>query len=407
MKFIVSRNKLLEALQHARVVLSHSCKEMLGNNMIVFIQNESNPKEMTVMATDCYVWVEEVTELDEPVVDPRAFAVDSHVIIKAIKSLEEQPLEFVIGEYQLTVKHSFGSFMLPIAENAEEILSINKPILNFDADDAISFGQEAPGMKSIFSRLKCAMADDDLRPAMSGICMNLTKEYADYVASDGHRLMRIRKDSVVKDGKTVEAQFIIPRNIVNMLLKLLPQTGNLVVSYIPKKEQKTDDGRVLTTRNAAVGIEIDGKICVEFYPTDSLYPKYQNVIPSACNLQITIERKKLMATINRLSLFDMARQKLVFRIKNGEMSVSSSDYDINMSAEEQLSCTMTDLNNQHLSDSLVFGVKHSFIASVLHTMKSENVVLNFTEQGHAIVIQPVPQPDVEDVIALVMPIMVD
>lgn len=87
MKFIVSRNKLLEALQHARVVLSHSCKGMLGNNMIVFITNESNPKEMTVMATDCNVWVEEVTELDEPVVDPRAFAVDSHVIIKAIKSL--------------------------------------------------------------------------------------------------------------------------------------------------------------------------------------------------------------------------------------------------------------------------------------------------------------------------------
>lgn len=316
-------------------------------------------------------------------------------------------MEFVIGEYQLTVKHSFGSFMLPIAENAEEILSIHKPILNFDADDAISFGQEAPGMKSIFSRLKCAMADDDLRPAMSGICMNLTKEYADYVASDGHRLMRIRKDSVVNDGKTVEAQFIIPRNIVNMLLKLLPQTGNLVVSYIPKIEEQKTDGRVLTTRKAAVGIEIDGKISVEFYPTDSLYPRYQNVIPSICNLQITIERKKLMATINRLSLFDTINQALVFRIRKGQMTVSSSDREFNMSADEQLSCTMQDFNGQYLSDNLVFGVKHSTIASELNTMKSENVVLNFTEQGRAIVIQPVPQPDVEDVLGLVMPIMVE
>ena len=73
------------------------------------------------------------------------------------------------------------------------------------------------------------MAQDALRPVMNGLCINLTEDYSDYVSSNGHILVRVRKKPVKYSysNETAVTSFIIPARIVSILQRVLPKTGNV------------------------------------------------------------------------------------------------------------------------------------------------------------------------------------
>ena len=66
-----------------------------------------------------------------------------------------------------------------------------------------------------------ATADDDLRPVMNGIYVNLAQGLVTYVATDAHKLVKHTAEAEI----AVEASFILPKKPSNLL------RGILSVSY--------------------------------------------------------------------------------------------------------------------------------------------------------------------------------
>lgn len=414
MEFIVSRNRLLKALQHARCAI---CKGDLNVLKCFVLTFDDEERLMTVHASDGSMWIEETVVLDAHPVQAHPIAVWYSDLLRSVKSLDEQPLKFTVGEYQLKVTHSCGSFRLPLSNTAEEFLNILRPMPDVEAPDGYSIDYEAPGLASVLSHCAYAMAKDELRPSMNGVYLNLTSDFSDYVASDGHKLVRVRKRPVRSSGAN-PLSFIIPAPVVRALRKILPSTGDVTLEYQDKlvKEKTSvdrDNNRkeyTFVERPAQARIIIDDAITVSFRPVDGVYPSYWSVIPASSSYQMTIDRRAMTKSLDRLALFQSSNDLMVMHISDTALRLNTEDKDFQMDGEELLACTSTrtDAGSLHSGqDFLRIGMAIHTVSSTLKALTSQQVAFSFVDASRAVLIHPVPQPDVEEITMLLMPMLIN
>lgn len=398
MEFVVSRNSILSALNHARRAMNPKYSTEILKNFLFTFPDEANPDKMTVQAGDGWSWISETisiqsfpSSVDAP--GPfRPFAVYFNDLLRPIKSLEDQPLMFRVTEYQLSVHHSCGSFRIPLFGSAMEIAEYPKPNPDADAPDGCRFEYEVPCLRSVLTRCKFAMAQDDLRPVMNGVCMNLTEEFSDYVASDGHKLVRVRKKPVCYNGSLINLSVIIPSSVVNMLLRVLPTTGDVVFEY----QEKMMAARII----------INDNLMILFNPVDGKYPRYMSVIPESFSYKMTVERRSLIKSIDRLNFFSNSSSNMIrMGLTQNELCLNAEDTDFDLSGEEKLPCKFVKQDGSDAAK-LSIGIKATSLSDTLKALSTEEVIFNFTDETRAFVIYPKPQPDVEDITMLLMPMLI-
>lgn len=411
MEFAISRNNLLRALQRTRTVISGNRNAMFKD--FVFTFEEST---MDINTTNGCVWMKETVTLEEPAKDPRPISVWYGDLLRSIKSLDEQILRFDVGEYQMTVTHDCGKFRLPLTNVASQFIEHYKPCPDADAEDGVSFNYEAPGLRSILSQCKFAMANDDLRPTMNGVYMNFTDQFADYVSSDGHKLIRVRKAPMFSN-KFVSLSIILPANIVNTLLRILPTTGDVRFEYqkelIVEKERMGWYNEVEkymdTERKPAARVIIDNNITLTFETIEGRYPAYWNVIPNTCHFEMTIDRRALVKSVDRLSIFQSACGMVEIDVTDTVCRLKTEDSDFDTCGDENIpcECRMSDGSDTLPTSLIHIGLKTSSLAATLKTLSSEKVVVRFIDESRAVVIVPQHQPDVEEITMLLMPMLLN
>lgn len=402
---------MLKALNHARhIIYPKNALPLFGKFFFTFGECELKGT-MTVQASNGSEWIKETVLLDKPAVDPRPISVWYGDILKAIRSLDEQPLLFQVGEMQMTVKHSCGSFRLPLGNDAEEFLGVPRIVPDVEADDGYLLEYEAPVLRSIFSRCKFAMAQDELRPVMNGVYVNLTDEFADYVSSDGHKLVRVRKDpfKIVTDYKA-NVSFIFPANVVRTLLRLMPVTGDVEIKYqepLYVEEPGTDvHGRSVLhsvcKRKLAASVVINDTLTYSFRPVDGKYPKYWTVIPENFYSEMVIDRVKLVKSVNRLAIFASESSGMMkMSLTDDRCMLSAEDNDFELAGDETLPCEIKG------TIGLTIGVQAQSLADTLKSISAEKVIFSFQDSTRAFIIKPKPQPDTEDITMLLMPMLIN
>ena len=409
MEFIVSRNSILRALNQTRHAITKGDINVFKCFVFTFDDEE---RLMTVHASNGSMWITETVVLDAPAKDARSIAVYYLDLLRPIKSLEEQPLRFIVGDSQMTVTHSIGSFRLPLCNTAEEFLYYKRPNPDVEAKDGYYMEYEAPGLRSILSRCNFAMAQDELRPAMNGVYMNLTEDYSDYVSSDGHKLVRVRKSHIDCHGKESSLSFIIPSPVVKALLRMLPSTGDVEIEYQKekrKKESKTDAtghlrDNLITERQPAARIVIDDALTIAFNTVDSIYPKYWSVIPNHHSCEMLISRRALVKSVDRLSLFATDAGLMKMTVTADTVSLSTTDTDFEVGGDETLPCESKP-NGGDVPVNLSIGMNCRNMAATLKALTSERVALRFIDSSRAVIFHPVPQPDNEEITILLMPML--
>ena len=409
MQFIVSRNTLLRALQHVRCAITK--QDIPVFNCFVF---SFDGKTMTVHASNGSLWMKETFALDDEPVKPRPVAVWYSDLLPPIKALDEQPLRFEVLEYQVIVHHSIGSFRLPLYQNPSEFFDFKAPAPYVEADDGWQLEYEAPCLKSILGRCAFAMAQDELRPVMNGVYFNLTDKFCDYVSSDGHKLVRVRKNRSADSTFVVnDLSFIIPSLVVKALLKVMPSTGDATLQYqkelVKKKKLLNSRGMsedyLETVRRPQCRIIIDDNLTLSFNTVDGKYPQYWAVIPDSHAFAMTVDRKALVKSVDRLSLFAGATGLLRMNIEETTLSLQTSDIDFALSGDEQLPCTCSVCGCTTATPNLRIGLKTDALSQTLKALSAEKVTLHFLNQISAVVIQPKPQPDNEEITMLLMPML--
>lgn len=390
---IISRNLLLGALNRLRHATGRDQVLPILSDLLF----ETGDTSLTVTAYNGSLKMSETVPLPEEVTHdgtPRTrFCVEARTLRRVLASLEEQPLSMEVLGYQVRVQHVSGSFLLPI-EDANEYPS-SFPSVTDGGTDPRHLRLESPGLARWIGLLYGSMPRDELRPALNGILLEAGEDgRLTLAASDGHQLVRLR--TAVKTGGD-PARFVIPRKVVDILRRILPKTGRADFYF----KEYGDGQRAVGQFSVEVDHDENRWVSLAFYGIDGRYPNYNSVIPASHNICVTVDRRGLVRSIDRLTLFANCSSLLgVFRVTASRLEMKADDTDFGLSGEEHVDCETTGCPLP-----LSFCLQLPRVVSLLRRLTAGKVKMKLVDQTRPVILEPEPQPDVEEVTMLLMPML--
>jgi DNA polymerase III subunit beta len=371
MKFIANSAYLLKQLSNINGVIT-------TNPVVPILENflfELDKGSLTVTASDLQTSM--ITELQVESKEKGSIAVPARILLDTLKNLPEQPVTFSIDEstYSVEIISDNGRYKLS-GENATDFPKVPSVSNDFTAEISSEVLGRAVN-NTIF-----ATSNDELRPAMTGVYVNLGDKNTTFVATDGHRLVRYRRTDVKSDNGN---SIIIPRKALNLLKATLPS-------------ENTDVSLNFNLSNAFFKF---GNIKMICRLIDERFPDYENVIPSGNNIKMTIERSDILSALKRISIYaNKTTHQVRLKITGSELQISAEDLDFSNEANERLSC-------EHDGEDIEIGFNAKFLIEMLTNMDSDRIRLTMSAPNKAGVILPDEKDKAEDILMLVMPVMLN
>ena len=375
MKFVVSSTELLSHLQAvSRVISTKNTLPILDNFLFKL---KSNQLEITASDLESTL----VTTMGiENTTDEGSIAIPARLITDTLKEFSEQPLTFEIDLNKLSViiNSENGKFTI-VGYNAGEFPQM--PSIKPDKKASIELAPDL--LLSGISSTLFATADDELRPVMNGVYIELSTDDITFVASDAHKLVRYKRT----DAKAAEnSSFILPKKPASLLKNVLPKEENKVTLEFDDK-------------NAFFSMTEYRLVC---RLVEGNYPSYNSVIPTGNPNKLTIDRHEFLNTLRRVSVFSNQASNLVkLQLTGNQVTVSAQDIDFSISAYERIKC-------QYEGDDMEIGFKSTFLLEILANLASSDIVLELSDPTRAGILLPAEQDnESEDVLMLLMPMMIN
>lgn len=371
MKFIVNSAYLLKQLSNINGVITTNPVVPILENFLFELEKGS----LTVTASDLQTSM--ITELNVESKEKGNIAVPARILLDTLKNLPEQPVTFSIDEstYAIEIISDNGRYKLS-GENATDFPKVPNVSNDFSAEISSEVLARAVN-NTIF-----ATSNDELRPAMTGVYVNLGEKNTTFVATDGHRLVRYRRTDVKSDNGSA---IIIPRKALNLLKATLP------------------------TENAPVHIDFNlsnaffkfGNIRMICRLIDERFPDYENVIPTQNAIKMTIGRSELLGALKRISIYaNKTTHQVRLKITGSELQISAEDLDFSNEANERLSC-------EHEGEDIEIGFNARFLVEMLSNLDTNQIRLSMSAPNKAGVLNPADKDKNEDILMLVMPVMLN
>ena len=333
--------------------------------------------QLTITASDSENVLQTTMPLDYAEGEGK-FAVNNRTILDAVKELPEQPLTIDVetSTYIIKVIYQNGIYNFT-AQNADEY-----PIVQRMSEGCTSLVLPSIMLAESISRALFATAQEELRPVMNGIYFDLTPEALAFVASDGHKLVRNKNYKIQTEQPR---SFIMPKKPATLLKNILGKDeSDVIIRFDDRNAEIIFTDSVLSCRL------IEGR-----------YPNYNSVIPQDNPYQLTVDRKMLLGALRRVLPFASESSQLVrLHIENGKIEVSSEDIDFSTSAKEEITCDYT-------GKSMNIGFKGPSLTEILNNLSSEEVTLELADPSRPCLILPAEQPDGEDILMLIMPMLLN
>ncbi len=375
MKFVISSTELLSHLQAiSRVISNKNTLPILDNLLFQLSDNE-----LKITASDLETTLITTIAL-ENVTDEGSIAIPARILTDILKEFPDQPLTFDINteSFGVVITTENGKYNV-VGQNGEDFPQL--PVIKDDQKTSIQLPVDV--LLSGITKTLFATADDELRPVMNGIYIELSPDNMTFVASDAHKLVRYRRTDVKADQ---ESTFILPKKPASLLKAILPREENdVMLEFDDKNAFFTLSNYKLVSRL------VEGN-----------YPSYNSVIPTNNPNKLTIDRLEMYNALKRVALFSNQASNLVkLDLKGNQLNVSAQDIDFSISANERLNC-------QYEGDDMEIGFKSSFLIEILSNIASTDVLVELSDPSRAGILFPVEKEnDDEDVLMLLMPMMIN
>lgn len=308
-----------------------------------------------------------------------AFCVSNKLILNAVKELAEQPLTFEVDDNSNGIKivYQNGSYSI-MGQSADEY-----PNMQQISDGYTETQISASALANNIQRTLFATANDELRMVMNGIYFDLKEDCLNLVASDGHKMVR---NMLFECKASVPASFILPKKPAGLLRSVL----------------STDDETPVTIKFNNNNAEItfpDGLLSCRLI--EGRYPNYASVIPTDNPNIVTVDRKALISALRRVLPFASESTQLIkLRLEMNSLQLNAEDIDFATSAYEDVIC-------EYGGVPMSIGFKGSALTEILNNLSSDDVVIELADPSRAGVIRPSEQPENEDVLMLIMPMLLN
>lgn len=373
MKFTVSSSALYSHMAAASKVMGSKTSMPILDCFLLNLRDN----KLTITASDSEKYF--ITSIDLiDMTENTMFCVTAKTIMESIKELAEQPLtfEYIAETHELIGIHQSGTFSV-MAQDAESF-----PLQQDINAGATSIAIPADVLLGGINRCLFATANDEIRLVMTGVYIDIKADSITFAGTDGRKLVRSINRNV-QPG--FEGGFILPKKVASILKSVLTK----------------DSGDVQLTFDNEKAVIQTSTFEMYFRLIEGRYPNYNAVIPQSNPFQATVERTALIGALKRIGVFcNQSSGLMKVHLENNLMKLTGQDNDYALSAEENLLC---DYNNSPIS----VGFSCQFMLEIAAILDADSLTLQLADPSRPGVIVPAEQPEGEEVLMLLMPMMLN
>jgi DNA polymerase-3 subunit beta len=356
-------------------------KVLNAKNSLPILDNflfEVTIDKLTMTASDLETTLISTLDIEE-VSEEGSMCIEARRILDILKEFPEQPLkfDFDMETYIVKVFSDKGVFQIP-GVGIEDFPAL--PEIEEEKRNSVQIESEIlfKGITNAFF----ATADDELRPIMNGVFVEISNNSVTCVASDAHKLVRYRRRDTMPE---IEASFILPKKSSSLFKSLLPRE--------PENQVKIE----FDDKNAFFEFDTYKAVC-RF--VEGKYPSYNTVIPETSPIKIVVDRTDFLKTLRRVSVLSNQASNLIkLKLTSNNIEVSGQDIDYAISAVENLPC-------QYEGEEIEIGFKSIFLIDILSNLLTDSVSIELADSTRAGLLLPVANElKDEDILMLIMPMM--
>ena len=354
MKFIIEKGVFQTCLGKIQGIAERRSTIPILSNIL--ISGEKN--SINIIATDLEIGVMEITKAEK--VEKGDLCIPARKLYDIVRELSEERVEVQDGEnFWVSIKAGKTIFNLPGLDPKEYPtfpLTEGSAYFNMGASDLLDMIE-----KTVF-----AASSEESRFNLNGIYMEkVSKENKDFfrmVATDGHRLSMV--DKALKS--TIEKGIIISRRGLTELKKVLSNSDAGVAISLK------DNNCIFKTEQTIVVIRL----------LEGGYPDYQQVIPTANDKHIILDRKAFIGALRRAHVIASEKGEAVkFSILNNLMEIRTGGPDVGNVQEE--------IKIDYQGDPLEVSFNARYLLDILNNIDTEKVKIELKEELSSGVIRPV------------------
>jgi DNA polymerase-3 subunit beta len=221
---------------------------------------------------------------------------------------------------------------------------------------------ETSSLKEIISSLMYAINSEPTKPALNGACFNFLDDSVDFIATDGHRLVKITKQNTTN----IKGSFIIPKKFLSILSVFLEGQSetNLVIS----------GNYVFTNNNKDV-----------FYSKiiDEKYPNYNAVIPEENPQQLIASKTEMMNNIKAASIAtNKNTNQISLNLKEGKVYFKSVNQPESKTVHAPLKSA------KYSGDETSIGFNAIYLKEAVSKYPNEEIIFTFKDSLSATLFLP-------------------
>ncbi|MBS1261085.1 MAG: Beta sliding clamp [Calditrichaeota bacterium] len=366
MRFRVAQDQFLEAIGRvAPTVPTKSTLPILSN---VLLRLEE--KTLHIAATDLEVSV--VTELAVDGERDGSVSVPAKKIGDIVRELEGLVLTCDVDEnHHLKLETEIGEYEL-LGTRAEEFPSLP------EFDGATTIEIEAEKLDSMIQRTIFAVSRDELRPALTGVLLQLRSHELRAIATDGHRLVRIIDQEFESES---EHELIVPVKALDLVRRNLPEEGTVELAIGESQIRAKLPEATLYSRL------IEGR-----------YPHYESVIPSENNNRLIVSTDVLVRALKRAQIFaNPINRQVVFNLAPDSLEVLAEDVELGGKGHEKVEA-------KYDGEEQGIGYNASYLLDLLKHVVTDDVRFDLGGPKQAGIVRPTVPNEGEDFLMLIMPV---
>lgn len=354
MKFQIEKGAFIKTLQKVQgIVEKRNTMPILVN--ILIKASTSGGGNIEVIATDLEVSIKDLC--DAAVTKEGDITINARKLFEIIKEAPEEKIDLAADENgKITIKSGKAKFNI-VGLPAKEFPS-------FPTYDEGKFSRTDPDLlKEMIEKTAFAASTDETRYNINGVFVEKEGASVRMVATDGHRLAMIEKNS---EWPVLPKGVILPRKGIFELKRFLDDAveGAFSLAF-------TSNSMVVKKDNAVLIIRlIDGE-----------FPDYKQVIPKSNEKKVILRRADFLSSLKRVSLLSMEKGRGVkFGLSKGKLELSSSNPDIGEAREE--------INAEYKNDDIEIGFNATYMMEAVGVVEGDEVVLELKDRESPTLLKP-------------------
>ncbi len=364
MQFIIEKNLIQDAISDVQ-------KAITGKSTMPVLQGiyiEAKEGVLTLIGSDIEVSIEKKIYTD--IIEEGSIVLDSRLFGDIIRKLPNDNIRITTtSDNEIEIKCQKSNVQL-IHMKSDEYPSLP----SIEEDIILSVSQKT--LKTMIKSTIFAIAQDDTRPILTGVLLEINDNSLNMVALDGFRVA-FRSEQIQETNKK---QAVIPGKTLSEISKILKDSD--------------DEVQITFTQNHILFNLGNTKVISRLLEGDFI--KYDSIIPKEYNLKITAKRDEILGCIERASL--MAKDGNTNLVK-----LDIQDDVLVINSNSQLGKAREEMQVNMQGDSLKIAFNSKYLIDVFKIMEEDEITMEFTSPVTPCVIK---NSEIDNCTYLLLPVRV-